>query len=189
MDKNDYNKLLRVLGLLASVSLWALSVYFSSKGFGFEMGGELAWIGVVLALVITILQIIWNHEARRANLTIFVVGLVSYLYGIWANVSGISGLRGDISMLSDPLGFLFPLLLGLFVEVVPEPLLVWSITGEWSTGDFFGNLINTGANVKSAPPQKSRRSSQHKPQQPPEDLMKILEEKGFKPLRKPGNVS
>ena len=145
MTKDKYSSILRIIGFVSASALWWLSVHFSSRGFGFEMGEDTSWIGIILALVITAIQIIWNHEAHNTNLTMFFVCICSYAYGIWANVIGIIGLRngGD----TDILAYIFPMLLGLFVEVVPEPMLVWAITGEWSTGDFFGNLINPNSKI------------------------------------------
>jgi len=152
MNKANYDGLLRIIGFLSAAALWGMSVHFTSRGFGFQMGEDTQWIGIVLALVMTAIQIIWNNESRNTNLTIFIVGLCSYAYGIWANVVGIMGLRADGSE-GGILALVFPILLGVFVEIVPEPMLVWAITGEWSTGDFFGNLIN----VHEAAPIKNRQ--------------------------------
>lgn len=140
MNDQDYTKMLRLLAVVVSSALLAMSVKFSSEGFGFEMGGELIWVGTVLAIIISCIQIIWNHEGRKANPTIYIVGLMAYVYGIWANVSGIAGMRGGVDLLDDPLSFVFPVILGVFVEIVPEPLLVWAITGRWGQGDFITNV-------------------------------------------------
>ena len=162
MTKENYNGMLRIIGFVSAALLWCLSLYFSSKGFGFEMGSDLSWIGFILALVVTAIQIIWNHEAKRMNMTIWVVGICSYVYGIYANVSGIAGVRGGINLPEDFISLIFPLLLGVCVEIVPEPLLVWSITGDWSTGDFFGNFIN--GNIPSSLPSKAKSPTKQPPQ-------------------------
>jgi hypothetical protein len=119
-----------------------MSVVFSSKGFGFEMGNELVWMGTLLAVMVTCMEIIWNHEARRMSAVMYAAGLLAYIYGAWANINGIISLRGGVDVLNDPMSLLLPLILGLFVELVPEPLLVWSITGRWFKGDFFTNVAH-----------------------------------------------
>ena len=183
MTKQNYAQMLRVVGLLAAGALWCLSVYFSTQGFGFQMGNDMAWVGIVLALVMTVLQIIWNHEAKNANITIFIVGLLSYIYGIWANIVGILGLHQE----TGTKALVFAVLLGLFVEIVPEPILVWSITGEWSTGDFISNIINLNGNQKSSAKPQQHRNTQ-KRQIDRSEIENMLKERGLKQVQRP-NVS
>jgi len=178
MNDRQYTQLLRFIAAMVAITLWIMSVIFSTKGFSFEMGSGLEWIGVVLALAISAIQIIWNHEARgMRNPTIFLVGVASYVYGIWANIIGIGDLRGSFNVWDNPTVIIFPLILGFFVEVVPEPLMVWSFTGQWYSGDFIGNLFDKSGGKPSAP----------KPQFHPGQPMKMSDQKGGQGSSKPAS--
>ena len=52
--KDKYLGLKRLLALLASVGLWAVSIYFSYSGFKFD-STEILWFGIVLALVVMLI--------------------------------------------------------------------------------------------------------------------------------------
>lgn len=187
MNDKQYTQLLRVIAALVAISLWIMSVIFSTKGFSFEMGTGLEWIGIILALSISAIQVIWNHEARgMRNPTIFLVGLISYFYGVWANIVGIGDLRGEFDLWANPTLIIFPLILGFFVEVVPEPLMVWSFTGQWYSGDFIGNLWGVGQGTNKGNMRPGIPNAQFY-QKPPQTMKEPQPPKGGQGPSKPAS--
>lgn len=139
----DYEKTKRILAGVVALVLWGLSIKFSVSGFGAGIDDKEIWIGWLLGFSITVIQLVWNGIKNRANLTLWVLGLSAYLYGIYTNVMGIMVWRGDTfqTLAENPLVIIFPLILGLFLEIAPEPLFVWAFTKKLDEGDFLGNLF------------------------------------------------
>lgn len=177
MTPEMYNKFLRVLGAGMAIVFWAVSMNFSYDGFDISVPG-MSWVGVVLAIGVTVVELIWNKQGMNGNLTLVAAGLLCYVYGMYTNVAGIlyaQGLTMD-TVLATPENILFPLILGMFLEVVPEPLLVWGLVGVTDGGDLLGNLFGSvKASVqpqvqKQQPPVNQQANKpviqQHKPGQP-----------------------
>ena len=53
MNNDKYIGFKRLAAFVAAIGLWAVSMYFSYKGFEFD-SSEILWFGVVLALVVTV---------------------------------------------------------------------------------------------------------------------------------------
>lgn len=146
MDARMYRTILRMVTVGISVLLWAISVYFSQNGFAIEVP-DMAWIGWVLAVSVTVIEIVWNQEGFRHNTTITAVGIAAYGYGIWTNVVGIlqsQGAAGDIS--GNEIQLIFPIILAVFLEITPEPLLMWALVGTNADdvlSHFFGGVKST----------------------------------------------
>lgn len=132
-NKNTYESVLKILAVLSSIALMFISAQFSVDGFSFQSPNKVI-IGWVLAVILIIVEMIFNNsppstksddliEARRAGI-LFLAGLVAYAYGIATNVSGIlhSGRMPD-----SWFDYIVPVALGLFIEIVPEPLMVWAL--------------------------------------------------------------
>jgi hypothetical protein len=141
----DYEKVKRILAGVVALVLWGLSIKFSVSGFGAGIDDKEIWIGWLLGFSITVIQLVWNGIKGRANLTLWVLGLSAYLYGIYTNIMGIMVWRGDTfeTLANNPFILVFPIILGLFLEIAPEPLFVWAFTKKLDEGDFLGNLLGT----------------------------------------------
>lgn len=143
MNIEVYRKLVRIAAGMMAVMFWGLSVYFSQGGFGVAMP-EMAWIGWVLALGVTVIEIVWNIDGFGHNLTLMIIGLAAYAYGVWSNIIGIMAVQG-VNINEMDAGWLikiiFPVLLGIALEIAPEPLLLWSFVGAHQE-DLLSNVFN-----------------------------------------------
>jgi len=159
MTLEVYNKMLRVLGTIMAVVFWVVSMNFSYDGFNINVP-NMAWVGIVLAVGVTVVQLIWNKQGMGDNLTLAVAGLMCYGYGIFTNVSGILNAQGYswATVGENPFSVAFPAVLGIFLEVVPEPLLVWGLVGMTGGGDFLSNIFGTARN--NQPQQQNNRQEQ-----------------------------
>jgi hypothetical protein len=140
MTRDHYYVFLRFLAVLVAVVMWIVSVQFSMDGFNFNVK-DLSWVGLVLALSITAIELIWNKGGMTAGLTLLVAGILAYMYGIWTNIIGILTAQGIAGVPENPMSLIFPIILGFFLEVTPEPLLVWGLLGASIEGDLLSNLF------------------------------------------------
>lgn len=126
MNKDIYEKIVRLLALLASIAMLYISAGFSVDGFNIVVP-EKESMGIALALIIIVVQVVWNKVGTSAGFTLFLAGLLCYAYGIWTNVLGIlvatEITKGAWEILTSGI-------FGMFLEIVPEPLLVWALIGE-----------------------------------------------------------
>lgn len=151
-DEENLTGLKRILAVVVALALWWMSMTFSVKGFvSFNQNPnpDDAWIGWTLAGCVTAFELIWNGMKERTNLTMWVVGMLAYAYGITTNVIGIAEWMG----IGFTLWFVFPVLLGLVIEIAPEPAFIWGVTGNYKGGDFLGNLF--GNKIPIAPKHSS----------------------------------
>lgn len=138
MNNGVYRTILRGLALISSLFMWGVSVFFNNKGFGFEIK-DAAYVGFGLALCVTVIELVWAKEGMKGNSTLALVGMGAYVYGVWTNMVGIMAYQGISN--PDMNNYPFPLALSFFIEVVPEPLFAWAVTGSSKGGDFVGNLM------------------------------------------------
>lgn len=150
-NKNTYDSVLKFLAVISAIVMMYISAQFSVDGFSFQSPDKVV-IGWMLAIILIIVEMIFNNsvssvedtedkqEKRRITI-LFVAGLVAYAYGIATNISGIlhSGKLPD-----SPFDYIVPVALGLFLEIVPEPLMVWALL--------------TPSNYKKHPPQQNNSS-------------------------------
>lgn len=141
MNEKRYEQLIHLLAAGVAVLLWFISVQFSVDGFNFVLP-RYAWVGYILALSVTIIELVFNEEGMNHSLTLVAVGLLSYLYGVVTNIIGIWAAQGSPDLHGNPLALVFPLVLGFFLEVAPEPLFVWGLLGTGAR-DLLGNLFGT----------------------------------------------
>lgn len=149
VDRDRYVALLRIATALVAVGMWGLSIKFSADGFEFNVNiTEAQSAGMFLGVCVTVIQLVWNREANN-NMTIMIVGALAYAYGIYTNFIGIVENQGG--RVAFDFAMIFPILLAVFLEVTPEALLVWALTGVSDLGDFFGNILvgNTGEDSES----------------------------------------
>jgi hypothetical protein len=141
-----------------------------------------AWIGWTLAGCVTAFELIWNGMKERTNLTMWVVGMLAYAYGIITNVVGIAAWMGIPIGIS--LWAIFPILLGLVIEIAPEPAFIWGVTGNYKGGDFLGNLF--GNKIPIAPEHKSW-SGKDVPQQVKPAQQPTPAQRPVRPIQFPSN--
>lgn len=139
----DIDKLKRWMALGISLILGGLSIKFSVGGFGGSVNKNEEWMGWLLAVIIVGIELIWNSMKDKTNLTLWVAGMLCYIYGIYTNITGFLYWQGFTLEQSwiNPTLWIFPLVVGIFLEIVPEPLLLWALTGNHQGGDFLGNLF------------------------------------------------
>ena len=142
MNEKRYEQLIHLLAAGVAVLLWFMSVQFSVDGFGFILP-KYKWMGYLLAISVTVIELVFNEEGMNHSLTVVAVGLMSYLYGIVTNVIGIWNAQGGADLSGNPFMLLFPVILGFFLEVAPEPLFMWGLLGSGARdllGHLFGNV-------------------------------------------------
>jgi len=150
MTTERYIGILRIATIFVAFGMWVLSIKFSVDGFNFNLSTDWSsFAGTFLGLSVTVVQLVWNREAN-SNWTIMIAGMLAYAYGIYTNIEGILAAQGIQFTFTTTM--VFPILLGLFIEVMPEALLVYGLTGMADLGDFFGNII--GGEVKKVPPKQ-----------------------------------
>lgn len=129
--------------MIAGAIILTLSIFFSANGFGVKVP-DMVWVGWLFGIVITLVEIVWN-KAGKSNLTIGIVGLAAYGYGIWTNVLGIQLANGIENIFSDISFLIFALIVSFFLEVSAEPLLIAGITGRADSdpiSEMFGNVVS-----------------------------------------------
>lgn len=134
----DLIRILKRVAVAIGIAIAIISVYFSYDGLDQAVGqmatntSEAArYIGAFVAIVITLLQFIFNTDFRNLNTTLKVIGGLSYAYSIYTNFRGIQHIFGyDV--------FIAWFLAGL-MDILPESLIAWGLD-EHLQGDFLGNL-------------------------------------------------
>ena len=143
MREKRYEQLIHLLACGVAVLLWFISVQFSVDGFNFILP-KYKWMGYLLALSITVIELVFNEEGMQHSLTVVAIGILSYLYGIMTNIIGIWAAQGSPDASQNPIVLLFPVVLGFFLEVAPEPLFIWGLLGT-GVRDLLGHLFgNSG---------------------------------------------
>jgi hypothetical protein len=138
---------------------------------------ELAWVGWVLAIAITVLQLIFN-KGVYSNPTLFAAGILAYVYGVITNIIGIMRaqqiLDSLISEFTTDMGHYVPrailaIVLALVIEIVPEALLLWAIfTDKIDFGDFLTSIYG-GTNLSRNKNKNVRRNVQKHVHNRPQD--------------------
>lgn len=148
MGDERYNMLKRIASVLVAIALWYLSIRFSVAGFSIKVP-DLVWAGWVLGMAVTVIELIFTSENRGRNLTLTFLGVGAYVYGVWSNIIGINASRG-VEGLS--VGLIFGIVLGLILEIAPEPLFLWGILGgDTAEGDIVSTLGNIWSDARKRP--------------------------------------
>lgn len=142
-------KFKKILAFLTSLGMAGISVWFSQKGFGIESSDKLLWIGWFLGITVNVIEMVFNTNIRNLNPTLIAAGIVAYTYGLYTNVVGFHGIMNS---------WAFSAIVGIFVEVLPEPLFAWSI-GVVDGGDLVGNI----AELFGGPPIRSNARHSNQP--------------------------
>ena len=154
MSKKDkYSGMKRLLAIVAAIGLWSVSMYFSYKGFEFE-STSILWFGIVMALVVTVVELVFNTKISKLNPTLLGAGILCYLYGTYTNITGFYVLQhGELAGFFSGTNWLIPCFAGIVSEVLPEALFAWGI-GAQDEGDLVGNLSEL-FDVSDKPSNKS----------------------------------
>ena len=127
------------LAILGAIVCWLLSMWFSYLGFRID-SNEIAFVGWILAGIVTIVELVWNSQTGKLSLTLIATGLLCYAYGIWTNITGFWALQHPgVEFVILSTRSLMPAFVGTIMEILPEPLFMWGIMSAMD-GDFLGNL-------------------------------------------------
>lgn len=125
MNEKSYDKVIKWLGIIFAAVTLLISVFFSSWGFAFDMNNYSWSILVSLALGATITVIELNgQKSDRVDPVFKVIWLLSYGYGCYTNFVGLAQIRGGVFGWQDAI---LPILVALFIEIVPEKLFLKSL--------------------------------------------------------------
>jgi len=154
---NIWNKIIRSMVIVSAISAWVISAGFSRDGLGFQMGNENKYksIGVIMALIVTVVQLSGNRIKGNKGITMYVLYLSAYAYSISTNFFGIlsakeivyiNGVEQVVKIAFDNLDIYLPLAWAIFLDLFPEPFLLWA----WSNGDEISDPIGqVAAGAKS----------------------------------------
>lgn len=158
-DRQNFEEILKDCALWGGIALALISIYFSYDGLDQTIGTstvnpEMGWftvlIGIVMAVIITLLQFIFNSDFSKLSTTLKVIGFVSYFYSIWTNKLGIGHLFGFSEFAAWCVAFAF--------DVVPEALIAWAWDDDIN-GDLIGNMFKGFSSLRRG--GRSRRNSGH----------------------------
>ena len=149
MSNGELTRILKRFALFAGIILAIFSIWFSWDGLDQTVTGnnpqysDAAKIaGAVLAIIMTLLQFIFNTNFANLNSTLRLIGGLSYVYSIYTNFLGIQHIFGFSGVIT---GFV-----AVIMDVLPESFISWAM-GEQLSGDFLGNL---GKWIWGTPSQK-----------------------------------
>ena len=121
-----YNKIVRILAVVTAIVLWGISIQFSANGFNFQVPGYKI-VGYLLGLAVTVIELVFNEDGQEHTITLLSVGILAYIYGVYTNIYGLWIARGSPDVLNNPVALGLPVILGLMLEIIPEPLLLWGM--------------------------------------------------------------
>jgi hypothetical protein len=128
------------LAILGAIVCWGLSVWFSYLGFRID-SDKIAFVGWILALVVTVVELVFNSQTGKLSLTLVATGILCYAYGIWTNITGFWSLQHPgIEFIIFSQKSIMPAFVGIIMEVLPEPLFMWGLMSNMD-GDFLGNMV------------------------------------------------
>ena len=129
--KNKWNGLLRISAFAISLLGIYISAQFSVDGFEFQVDDRV-WIGWGIAAILVVIESVWQKFGN--NTTLFVLAITCYIYGIFTNVAGIISNRGGFDFVNPNYwSLIVPIVFGILLEVFPEPILAWAISGDTSS--------------------------------------------------------
>lgn len=147
----QYLVMLRIVAVAASMFVWMLSIQFSSAGFSIG-NPDYRWIGVGLAMVATVLQLVFN-KGMRDNPTLFFIGILAYIYGVTTNFIGIREASFFAGIEQIWARGLAHLLLALVIEILPETLFLWAwLNEEKGLSNFLSSLF-AGTKLRFSSPK------------------------------------
>lgn len=164
----DYEKYIRFAARIAGVVMLYISAMFSKDGFSFSNPNK-QWVGWAFAVIVIVVEFVWNKRGAKHGVTLYVCGWICYCYGLYTNILGIMVGGGAVitgtgfaflgSFLSNALTHPVALFGGAMLELLPEPMLIWSFTGESAQSDPVGHMLDArqGIQSKTETAQEERR--------------------------------
>lgn len=138
MTDRGWMNFLRGAAFFGGLIAMYTSAQFSVAGFSID-NPDLVWVGWLLAFLIIIVEFTWRKPGMEDNVTMAVVGISAYVFGIITNVRGLMIAMGVSNPMSDVFSFIIAIITGVFLEVMPEPFFSWGLTGK-SMADMFGEV-------------------------------------------------
>lgn len=135
--------IVRVVVFACGLALLRASYVLSVDGFGFRSPNHL-WIGQTLGAAIIAMEMAFQKYRSRNNATIVVLGLLSYAYGIYTNYLGM-WLGVGAPAWESPGGYetnMFAWVVGILMELAPEPMIMFGLFGPNQEGDFVGSVMD-----------------------------------------------
>lgn len=128
-------KIKRLASLLCGAGFMIVGGYFSATGFGFR-NENMVILGVVLAIAVAIIEMIFQNDGNKDNDTITLFGIGVYFYDWFTNFVGILLAYNITSNFTNPDNF--PEMFMAFWAAVmfswlPEPMISWGLTGKAET--------------------------------------------------------
>lgn len=124
-----------------AIFAWYLSISFSKDGFSLK-APNMAWIGWVLGMIITAVELAFNDRTQKQTLTITLIGMICYGYGVWTNVTGFWSVQNPgVPFVPFDQASILAWFVGLILEILPEPLFMFAI-GRAQEADPFGALAD-----------------------------------------------
>ena len=139
MKDDKWIRIKKLMALLTSILLWIVSIIFSYKGFNLSSEGNWWWVGIVMAVSITVLELIFNtnttddlvnNKSSFGEWILVIGGVLAYIYDIWTNILGLYAARNAAMPSISHIGadFVIPFVVGAFIAILPEPLFVWGLS-------------------------------------------------------------
>jgi len=138
-ELDSYRLLIRLAGVVAGLGLLVVSINFNNVGFQINAPG-FVWVGIILSIAVTMIEVVFNEEGMRHSPTIIVIGLAAYAYGFYTNFIGILAGMGIVDIWAQVTRSGFAAVLAFILEVTPEALFMWGVTGIKGK-DFLSNLL------------------------------------------------
>jgi hypothetical protein len=147
------------LAILGAIVAWGISMFFSKEGFSLDAPNSV-WLGWVLAVIGTIVELVFNSKANRLSLTLIVVGLLFYAYGVYTNITGFWSYQNPgLEFVVTNKASILSIFVGTILEILPEPLFMWGMMAEFE-GDILGNLIGLWfGNIKYNQPKSNNTNT------------------------------
>lgn len=164
----DMEQVLKRFALWGGLALAAVSIYFSYDGADQTInGGNPTYtdvakvIMIVMALVVTLAQFIFNSDFSKLSTTMKLIGVTSYVYSLATNYMGINHLFGFHGLVGAGIAG--------FMDIAPEAFIAWSLDDSMR-GDMLGNIgkfvVGSGKRTKSVKRQQIRQYNEDSEQRP-----------------------
>jgi hypothetical protein len=159
MTNDKYIGFKRMAAFGGALALWAASMFFSYSGFKFDQT-EILWFGLVLAVTVTVVELIFNTRIAKLNPTLLAAGILCYVYGVYTNITGYYVLQhGTLEGFFTGSNWLIPIFTGLITEVLPEAMFAWAM-GAAGEGNLIGNVAEMFNQTPTKPHQPTSRFQQ-----------------------------
>lgn len=157
-DEFDMDAFKHQLAKISAILAWIVSVYFSYEGFKFQNESVL-WVGYLLAFLVTCGEFIFNTEIKSLSLTLVLIGLVCYGYGVYSNVVGFWSIQfPDQLFVWNSSQSIMSWFVGAILEIYPEAAFAWGMRAR--TGDLVGNVVKLAGGAVTGQKREYRVDSE-----------------------------